>query len=1152
MAVVSGRMRLDLREAVKTLQESQRDLSSPEKDINDETFDVRVAELIGGDMRNLDITRISASLFKNGALVAEKGLKRIAKAIIESERIVKLAASSPSSISQASTQEFKEQLNSIDNIVNTTTFIGAKMLEGSMAGSSNIETDVNGKIGEVDAKSRFRYKAEPSDFTINGVRVAAEYSELPDEVKDLVSGISTEVGAGTYATAPVADANVMGLLTTAMTEATAAITAGTTAAAGVAFKAANEFLTKANSLMEDVALNPEDNLSKTDAAAARSFFKKVIEEVKTKTEGTGDWAESAATVQSDDVKAEITAMVGAGAAVVDSDAVAVEAFLAVKDAVAKAQVKINEAESSEPSSSQRAIIKGMNELVTNLMDAVVDGSTIGYSKGDKGDVATVIDTFRDATKTIEVKNEFLFDSEEAIFTFKRGTAPVADTELFKIVAGTDEISVQIGSTSSANKSKIVIDNTKDAAGRAGEFVSGLTQAVLAEKGFFAEVVKGSTGDLAKVRIKRSLESGNQGELGQSSFKISLLDGSADISDNLKSLKVGKAFTDINETMVAQDVSVINKELLLEKISITDSIANLSNKVLSIVSNPNNAPEIKSQVSKDRLSMLSVTQQAGSGEFIFESKGEGVAGFFTITDHSTGKTEMSSYEKEAEVGSLGVSNVSVSGGVEPDALITSVSGRVATTGFQIIENNYLVKDAKIKVGDKEFILKEHPVDNNDIPIRLDDPAQTLVNIANFLNDSKDPSIANYMFEVKSEVGGSNIINNYLRISTKGYTKDFNGVSIEIENPNDPIVPVTMELKDGFANGIDTSRIVNNPDFIGNVTGFNAIFNAPNKLKLSITVGSHRYEGFVENTNVDVDSVVTMQSAQGGSFSLTLAGGQGFSVDSQVEATKFANDMNKVIEQLSFHQQREVVSFSPDVGSLLEFGKSYMTMSKFSDDLKVRDVSVKKASGSSPASIKILTNDNRTFKVRDGDLGSVIDKGQKLELVDEKDSHSKVTIFFSKDIDLNNADQALLLERDFKNAFKTLSNSPMQLNIPGSDPRFLTIENLSINKMFEGVSVDLTDQKSIKNCMELLELYKEKLYRAESEMIQHNKVSSQYIEFATDSISIQGEIKDSYSNRDILDGADEVKENEMLVRIKMMAKQRYENTNMQVLATAAGLA
>ena len=73
-----------------------------------------------------------------------------------------------------------------------------------------------------------------------------------------------------------------------------------------------------------------------------------------------------------------------------------------------------------------------------------------------------------------------------------------------------------------------------------------------------------------------------------------------------------------------------------------------------------------------------------------------------------------------------------------------------------------------------------------------------------------------------------------------------------------------------------------------------------------------------------------------------------------------------------------------------------------------------------------------------------------------------------------------------------------------------------------------------------------------MIQHNKVSSQYIEFATDSISIQGEIKDSYSDRDILDGADEVKENEMLVRIKMMAKQRYENTNMQVLATAAGLA
>jgi hypothetical protein len=68
-------MRLDLQEAIKTLQESQGDLSSPEKDINNETFDVRVAELIGGDIRNLDITRISASLFKNGALVAEKGLK---------------------------------------------------------------------------------------------------------------------------------------------------------------------------------------------------------------------------------------------------------------------------------------------------------------------------------------------------------------------------------------------------------------------------------------------------------------------------------------------------------------------------------------------------------------------------------------------------------------------------------------------------------------------------------------------------------------------------------------------------------------------------------------------------------------------------------------------------------------------------------------------------------------------------------------------------------------------------------------------------------------------------------------------------------------------------------------------------------------------
>jgi hypothetical protein len=1028
------------------------------------------------------------------------------------------------------------------------------MLEGSMAGSSNIETDKNGKIGEVDAKSRFKYKAEPSDFTINGVRVAAEYSELPDPVKALVSKISADVTATTYNPGTAPETNVFKLLNDAMTGATGAIAAGVAAGDGVAFKAANEFLTKANSLMEDAALNPENNLFKTDAAAARSFFKKVIDDVKTKTDTGGAWEEGNASVPSNDVKAEIEAMVGpgSGSPLVANDAAAVEAFLAAKDAVAKAQVNIDAAKAEEPSSSQRAIIKGMNELVTALMDAIVDGSTIGYAAGAKDDVVAVIDDFKDGTKTPGVKNEFLFDSEEAIFTFKKGTAPAGDVELFKIVVGTDEISVQIGALSSADASKIVIDNKKDATGRAVEFVSGLSQAAIVGKGFSAEVVKGSTGDLAKVRIKRSLESANQGELGQSSFKISLFDGNTDISDNLKSLKVGKAFTDINDTMVAQDVSVVNKELLLEKISITDSIANLSNKVLSIVSNPNNAPEIKSQASKDRLSMLSVTQQAGSGEFIFESKGEGVAGFFTITDHSTGKTEMSSYEKEAEVGSLGVSNVSVSGGVEPDALITSVSGRVATTGFQIIENNYLVKDAKIKIGDKEFILKEHPVDNNDIPVRLDDPTQTLVNIANFLNNSKDPSIANYMFEVKSEAADSNIVNNYLQVSTKGYTKDFNGISIEIANPNDPVTPVSMVLKDGFANGIDTSRIVNNPDFIGNVTGFNAIFNAPNKLKMSITVGSHRYEGFVENTNGDVDSVVTMQSAQGGSFALTLAGGQGFAVDSQVEATKFANDMNKVIEQLSFRQQREVVSFSPDVGSLLEFGKSYMTMSKFSDDLKVRDISVKKASGSSAALIKIITNDNRTFKVRDGDLGSVIDKGQKLELVDEKDSHSKITIFFSKDIDLNNADQAALLERDFKNAFKTLSNSPMQLNIPGSEPRFLTIEDLSINKMFKDSLIDLTDQESIKNCMELLELYKEKLYRAEGEMIQHNKVSSQYIEFATDSISIQGEIKDSYLNKDIIDGADKVKEKDMLVKIKMTAKQRYENTNMQVLATTIGLA
>lgn len=710
------------------------------------------------------------------------------------------------------------------------------------------------------------------------------------------------------------------------------------------------------------------------------------------------------------------------------------------------------------------------------------------------------------TKTVEINglrfkqintaaadNEYdiLYGSDEAIITLKKGTAQNVDN-IFKIegtdIGGANKDAVTFSSAAAAattdDKISIssVVTTAKDRAQAFADAINGvssnsaLNHAALKNSVTATVIPVGDGTEEAKLVLKRV----NTGVAGAESFKVSVLVGSTNnLSDQIKSLQVGTGIVEVKNTVgaaaasAATEYTAYNSSIVGEQITIKDNtVEKIAEKIAKVIQD-NNAMPFKLQSSKDIASMLSANIDDTTPDTIkLVSKRQGVAGNFLLKDLNDNTARSAVYDNIARVGSLGVGNVFVSGGVKSDALIKSVGGAVSTTGFVKVDNATLSEGSKIKFGGREFTLRTQIKDPEyEIQLKAGDPVQTLKNVATFLNSSKDPSLANFIFETRAVASKTGtVMENQLKISSKVYSADYNGAVMTIEEltPQNNTTAI-LTLSGGFSDGLNLSNINDNKDFLGQLKGFKASYEGYNRIKLQLPVGEYMYEGIVENTNPTMDSNIIMKSNKdlGGYFTISLGGGRGFNVGSADDANKFANRMDEAFEQLSCYQQRIVSSFEPAAGSNVENMDAYLLLPEYPKSLNIVSVNAQSAKTTGDASITIMTSDGKVFKNRAGVLGSSTNVGERIELVEEKDSNSKIVLIFGKDVDFSKDDSTKRFEKDLRSAFKA-DISPMQFQVGEGQDDFIEVKftDLTIDTLFNGEKLSITSTNEVRKASKVL--------------------------------------------------------------------------------------
>ncbi|MDJ1407119.1 MAG: hypothetical protein MRQ13_01785 [Candidatus Midichloria sp.] len=155
------------------------------------------------------------------------------------------------------------------------------------------------------------------------------------------------------------------------------------------------------------------------------------------------------------------------------------------------------------------------------------------------------------------------------------------------------------------------------------------------------------------------------------------------------------------------------------------------------------------------------------------------------------------------------------------------------------------------------------------------------------------------------------------------------------------------------------------------------------------------------------------------------------------------MDIAFEQLELYQQREISSFNPNPGSSVDNMSAYLVLPG-AVDLNVVSVEAESAQATGDASITVKTSDGKVFKNRAGVLGSSTNVGEKIELVEERDSNSKIVLIFGKDVDFTNDASTKRFQTDLVSAFKAdLSQMQFQVSEGADDIISVKFADLTAN-------------------------------------------------------------------------------------------------------------
>lgn len=259
-----------------------------------------------------------------------------------------------------------------------------------------------------------------------------------------------------------------------------------------------------------------------------------------------------------------------------------------------------------------------------------------------------------------------------------------------------------------------------------------------------------------------------------------------------------------------------------------------------------------------------------------------------------------------------------------------------------------------------------------------------------------------------------------------------------------------LNNGSTSGVDVSGLTV-ADVSGGFENITASFTGANSVALSVEVGGQTFRATVSNTNAATNNTVRFTSETGGFFDVTLAGGNGMAVGSQLDANGFASRLDSALGGINLTQTRDVSSFIPTgriSGSSLQ-----ITGADFSLPLQVDGVQV--TSTGTTAQFNITVG-GQTY--RSGSIGSNLAAGEVVILTANNGdvityTNGTQAVNLSTTVGANNFRSDVSTALGLGSIGGGTGGSSFQVGATSDDQLNLSIGNLTTQALFSGQAFNL---------------------------------------------------------------------------------------------------
>lgn len=289
------------------------------------------------------------------------------------------------------------------------------------------------------------------------------------------------------------------------------------------------------------------------------------------------------------------------------------------------------------------------------------------------------------------------------------------------------------------------------------------------------------------------------------------------------------------------------------------------------------------------------------------------------------------------------------------------------------------------------------------------------LAQAINASSNPLLAGL---VASDDGAGVVTIKAIRPGTEG-----NAITLAESITNGTVSGGT--LTGGAGSGVHVNNIVNNPNFVGTISGFEAEYVSSDKVNVSLTVGDFTYSAVIEDTTPGAVRFYRFYSTTngvdgGGYFDIELAASQGVSVTNQSTADTFAARLDAAFSSLNFYQKRDVSNSAfvaagsiytgtTQTGSLSGASVDLKLSNFVGDNARVSSVRVEApAAGASDGKITITLANGEVFQTASG-LTDDLDDGSTTTLTSTTNPNHTIQLTVGT-INLGGSGEAIKFEND----------------------------------------------------------------------------------------------------------------------------------------------